>query len=180
MNAKPIVRTGVVTEFGEVLDESELFDTPGGMEGDLTYVPGFSDMRRAHDLALAEGKTPTPLPVNLRWVRRQNSKGQPDTKRQVLVGNQGYTTVSAEEVGKQDWLTAFPPGSHALPDGGIGNADWVLMVADAKTAARNAVRKRVRMLERSTGSLPAALEEAGLRVPGANPEVTRELAPERR
>ena len=177
---KPIVRTGIETEFGEVLDAKEVLEAPGGAGGDLTFVPGFGDMRRAADLARAKGEKPAPLPVNLRWVRRTKLTGAPDNTRQVVMQNQGYQPVSADLVGKEDWITAMPAGSTRLPDGTVGNSDWVLMVADQKTAARNAARKTVKFLEQNTANLPQALEQAGLRVPGANPEVSTELAPERR
>jgi hypothetical protein len=177
---KPIVRTGILTEFGMVTDEKDLFNDPTGASGDLTYVPGFSDMRREHDLAKARGETPTPLPVNLRWVRRTRLTGQPDNTRLIQVGNQGYKPVSAEQVGKEAWIKAMPPGSDKLPDGTVGNLDWVLMVTDGKRAAKNAASKTVKFLEQNTASLPQALEQAGLRVPGSNPEVSTELAGPRR
>lgn len=185
-NAKPIVRTGVVTDFGTVTDATEIGQGPTGAQGDLTYIPGWSEMRREHDLAKSRGETPPPLPVNPRWVRRTRMDGKPDNARQISVGNQGYMPVIASDVldedgkAKYEWITGMPPGSSILPDGTIGNADWVLMVADQKTAARNAARKTVKFLEQNTASLPQALEQAGLKVPGADPELTKELAPARR
>ena len=59
-----------------------LYYTASGMDRDVTYVPGFSELRYARDAAILEvmrGKrrpqeVPT-LPVNFRWARCQNKKG---------------------------------------------------------------------------------------------------------
>jgi hypothetical protein len=52
------------------------------MDADLTYVPGFSELRLARDKAIVEvmqgrrraNEVPS-LPMNFRWARFQNKKG---------------------------------------------------------------------------------------------------------
>lgn len=176
MTVKPLIPTGIMTEFGMVQDDpTTLFDEQGA-QGDLTYVPGFSDMRRARDRAIAEGKSPTPLPVNLRWVRRTRANGKVTNERTVRVANRGYVPVKATDVGKVPWLTAMPAGATKLADGSIGSEDMVLMVCDGPRAGRNAAQKTLKWLEFNTDSRDAALAKAASAIPtqGTNPEVTTE------
>lgn len=172
---RPLVPTGIMTEFGELKDDpATLFDAVG-MNGDVTYVPGISDLRRAHDLAKARGETPTPLPVNVRWVRRTRVSGEPTNDRMVKVGRDGYRPVMWTEVGTKDWIKSAPAGASKLPDGGIGMLDMQLMVQDAQSAARSAVRKQLKWTELVTASKDEALRAAGARVRGSNPEVETDL-----
>lgn len=147
---RPLVDTTIRTEFGDVLDSPEFYDV-GGADRDLTYVPGFSDMRRNRDLelaAVASGKKDrrdadlSPLPVNLRWTRTHTIKGAPDGRKQIASGNLGYKAVNKSDIGKQPWLTALPPGATVDADGTIRKGDTVLMVTDAKTAGRNVARRQ--------------------------------------
>jgi len=45
---RPLVPTAIRTEFGEVLEDASFYQIQGR---DLTYVPGYSNLRRARDLA---------------------------------------------------------------------------------------------------------------------------------
>lgn len=146
---RPLVDTHIRTEFGDVL-EDVAFNDVAGADRDLTYVPGFSDMRRTKDLELADvaaGKLPrheakrAPLPVNLHWTRTTKPSGAPDGAKQIAAGNGGYKAVHKDQIGKVPWLTAAPPGVTFDPDGSIRKGDVILMVADDKTAARNSARK---------------------------------------
>ena len=89
MAQRPLVPTTIRTEFGDVLDDPSFYDI-GGADRDLTYVPGFSDMRRARDLGLAAIASGAklkhevdlkPLPVNLHWTRTTTIKGAPDGRK---------------------------------------------------------------------------------------------------
>jgi len=147
---RPLVPTTIRTEFGDVLDSAEFYDV-GGADRDLTFVPGFSDMRRARDLELAgvaagkiqrhEAKV-DPLPVNLRWTRTHTVKGAPDGRKQIASGNLGYKAVNKSQIGKEPWLTALPPGATVDADGTIRKGDTILMVTDGKTAGRNVARRQ--------------------------------------
>lgn len=143
---RPLVETRIRTEFGDVLDDPSFYDVSGA-DRDLTFVPGFSDMRRARDLAQAEvaaGKIARheakidPLPVNLYWVRTVKPSGAPDSTKQLDAGLAGYKVVHKDEIGKHEWLKSAPPGCTFDADGSIRKGDVVLMVVDGKRAARNA------------------------------------------
>lgn len=150
MAKRPVVATGIRTEFGDVQEDASFYDV-GGADRDLTYVPGFSDMRRARDLgiaAVASGLKDKrdvdikPLPVNLRWTRVTSPKGSPDGAKQMSTENLGYKAVNQAQIGKSDWLTKLPPGAVVNADGSIQKGDTILMVTDGKTAARNSARKQ--------------------------------------
>ena len=150
MAKRPLVESAIRTEFGDVLEDAAFYDA-SSVDRDLSYVPGFSEMRRAHDLVLAEiaqGKRdkkdrPDALPVNCRWVRTHSpASQQPDAQKQIGSGNLGYKVVNKTQVG-EPWLREIPPGSTVGADGSIRKGDTVLMVTDGKNAARNAARKTI-------------------------------------
>ena len=158
MTPKPIVATAPLTEFGDVAESLEQIVSPNGVEYDKTYVPGFSDLRITRDQVVAEvkaghravGDIPN-LPMNLRWGRCA-TKEKTDNTKLFSHGNNGYRLVNEKEVGSE-WLKALPGGSTVQPDGSIRNGDVVLMVADGKTAARNAARKMAETERRMTGAV---------------------------
>ena len=184
MAKRPLVSTTIRTEFGDVLDDPSFYDVSGA-DRDLTYVPGFSDMRRARDLelaAVASGKKGkheaklTPLPVNARWVRKTTPKGAPDGRKQMSSGNLGYRVVSKDQIGKTDWLTALPPGATIELDGSIAKGDCILMVADGKTAARNAARKAAltQRMTNEAGAAAGGLLAVASRKEGVDPYIRKE------
>lgn len=145
---RPLVATGVMTPFGELLDDPEnpVDQTHGP---DITWTPGFSEMRVARDTAIAEvaqgrrsAKDVPTLPVNVRLVRRAHPSGAPDGVKQMQSSNNGYRYVTKADVG-QPWFKELPAGSTVLADGNITKGDCVYMVADAQVAARNTVRKEL-------------------------------------
>jgi len=185
MTQRPLVDTTVRTEFGDVLESAEFYDVSGA-DRDLTYVPGFSDMRRARDLelaAVAAGKKDRrdakidPLPVNCRWTRCTTVRGEPDARKQIGAGNLGYVLVTKKDIG-QPWLKELPPGATIAADGSLHKGDTVLMVATGQRAARNAAGKAayVRRLnaEVDTSRMRGDLHDVGTRVHGADPYVRQE------
>src|SRR5438045_5913951 len=91
---RPIVETRVLTEFGEVYEDANFWAAQVGT--DHSYVPGYSDMRRARDNEIAKIQTHfgatrgsdsqeasrtaalrkvTPLPVRLQWTRSMRVSG---------------------------------------------------------------------------------------------------------
>ena len=177
-NLKPLVATAIRTEFGEVIEDAAFYENA---HRDLTYVPGYSDLRRARDKKLGEisqGKLPKhtkvdTLPVRLQWVRTAKASGAPDSYKQVQFGTDGYREVTQADVG-QEWLTAVPAGAQVGPGGAIHQGDCVLMVCDAPRAARNAAVVQ-RHTERLTKDAPAAnLMKLGDSARGADPTFTSE------
>lgn len=183
MAKRPLVAATIRTEFGEVLDDASFHDA-GAADRDLTYVPGFSDMRRARDLeiaAVASGAKPAhkanvePLPVNARWVRKTTPRGAPDGAKQIASGNFGYRVTTKDDIG-QPWLTEMPPGAILDADGSIVKGDTVLMVTDGKTAGRNAARKAAQTARVVSEAAAAAggLLSTGARANGVDPYVRKE------
>ena len=175
---RPLVATAIRTEFGEVLEDADFYESA---QRDLTYVPGYSDLRRSRDALLgkiSQGKVPKgtkvpTLPVRLQWVRTAKASGAPDSYKQVQYGTDGYREVTEADVG-QAWLTEMPAGAKVGVGGAIHQGDCVLMVCDAQRAARNAAIVR-RHTERLTKDAPAAnLMKLGEQTRGADPTFTSE------
>lgn len=184
----PLIATQTLSEFGDLLDSAE-FSDPGGYDKDLTYVPGFSELRRQHETQkaayfrgltgqgprLSSDEVPT-LPVNLCWTRMQSKDGQPDNTMTVAKGVEGYRLVTKADVG-QDWLTELPGGAMVQGDGSIRNGDTVLMVTTRERAATNEMRHRLeteRRTDGAHGSFQRAIDEARRASPGLD---VRGLAP---
>jgi len=173
---KPLVPTGIMTEFGALHDDPATLMNEMGMNRDITYVPGFSDLRREADLARAEGRKPEPLPVNLRWVRRTKANGTPTQERVIITKGKQYRPVTKKDLDAgHPWLKAMPPSATYLPDGTIGSADMQLMVCDQEAAKRNAVYKQLKWNESNTASESEAIALASKQVRGSEAEVTREI-----
>ncbi len=181
----PIVISTPPPEFGE-LKESPEFRDMAAMNGDYTYVPGFSELRLARDQAINEvrqgkrraSEVPT-LPMNFRWSRCQNKKGEPDSRKVISAGNRGYVAVTKEQVGDGKLLSALPAGARFNPAGEIQQGDTVLMVAPAERVARNEFRKRAKT-ESATKGAEAGFEAAlqavgGYPSKGAGPFIQKEV-----
>ncbi len=161
---------------------------------DTSFVPGFSELRRARDLKVAEyvnhkcarSDIPT-LPVNMRWGRNQKGSGVPDSTKVFGHSLNGYRMVTKDDLPtqnkdgtvtvKHEWLTAIPPGADIAADGTIRKGDVALMVATKERAAQNAARKAQLTADRVTGmqhgfSAQAASDKAGWK--GADPSASKE------
>jgi hypothetical protein len=177
---RPLVETAIRTEFGDVVEDSSFHDV-GGSDRDLSYVPGFSDMRRARDREVADvtqGRkraTPALLPVNVRWVRAADLRGAPDARKQIGASNLGYRKATKDDIG-EDWLKELPPGAQYDAEGAIRKGDVVLMVASGEQAARNAARKAVATDRMQSDAAAAAggLLDAGGKKEGVDPYVRQE------
>ena len=179
---KPIVATTVMTEFGEVLDDGSFYDAAGA-DGDLTYVPGYSDLRRERDRMVAKvrrgeakaSEVPM-LPVRLHWVRSNRVSGEPDSTKQVQSSNDGYREVTVKDISPDNpWLKDMPPGAHKVAGGAIRKGDVTLMVCEAPRAARNAARVR-QQTDRLNTAAAARLMAEGDRVKGCDPTYESKLA----
>lgn len=165
-----------MTEFGELLDDPESFSAEGNFQPDVTYTPGFSELRiqRDTELALAaQGKMAmkdvTILPANVRLSRRTNKAGAPDQTKLVTAGNNGYRPITKEDVG-QPWFREIPAGATVLPDGSIAKGDTQYMVCDAQRAARNTHRKNMKTLAKLGQSAAYA---PGRNIPGVTVTTTK-------
>lgn len=175
---RPLVNTEPVDEFGAIT-EDEQFDNPETVAGDLTYVPGWSEMRRQRDIQIAEwrnnrrlGKDVMTLPVNVRWGRRMTVGQQPDSVKLQGHANTGYRAVTEKDKG-QSWFTDLPPGSRVMKDGTIVNAagDQVLLVCTAEQARKNRRRKAqaAEAQQETANEGSAALQNLSRQHPGSEP-----------
>lgn len=173
-NVKPLIPTTIRTEFGEVL-ESDAFRDQSGAQGDFTYVPGYSDLRRKRDQELkevAEGKRSdknvSKLPVRLQWVRSVRVNNTPDNRKPVEFGNQKYRNVMKDDMGKA-WFTAMPEGAVVEAGGEIRQGDCTLMVCEADAAARNAASVQLRTNQMLKDTAASQLMRLGDTKPGSDP-----------
>jgi len=181
----PIVFSEPPPEFGE-LKESPEFRDVHTMNSDLTYVPGFSDLKVARDRAIIEvrlgrlraSEVPS-LPYNLRWARCQNKRGDPDSRKVVRAGNRGYKAVTKNDVGEGQLLKELPAGATFNAAGVVQLGDTILMVAPADRVARNEFAKRARTEAATKGAeagFEAALESVGGQPSrGAAPFIKKEV-----
>jgi hypothetical protein len=185
-NPVPLVPSAHLSEFGD-LTSSAAFNAQTGQDRDHSYVPGFSDMKRARESKVAafhQGKATMAevraldLPVNLRWARNQTKKGEPDNSKAFGHSRNGYRMATKKDVGSV-WLKELPAGAQYNADGAIRNGDCVLMVCDAQAAAQNVHRKALDTQTRLTGTT-AAYENsiqklaAEVKVTGVDPSITKD------
>lgn len=181
----PIVISEPPAEFGELKDSPEFYDKMG-MNQDLTYVPKFSELRYARDKAISEmmqgrrrpSEVPT-MPFNFRWVRCQNKKGEPDTRKAVLAGNRGYVAVTKDQIGEGKLLPELPAGAAINANGYVQQGDTILTWTTAERAARNERMKRARTeaavkgVEQGFG--PALEAAGGAPAVGAQPYIQKDV-----
>lgn len=163
---KSLIEAATENEYG--IDPSTIdmegVDISGGR--DVTYVPGYSDMRRERDEAIhdvvngdRDPATVPKMPVYLRWVRAFSAKKQEtDGTKPFSAEMNGFRSVKEEDIGNP-WLTEMPPGARVLPDGSIAQGDTILFVATAEAAARNSKRNRM-MVETQLDAIGAGIMKA--------------------
>lgn len=182
---KQLIDANQITEFGGVELSAE-FIAEGMAQRDYLYVPGGSDARYNRDKDLSrlyrgeiKGNEVRVLQHNVRWFRTVKGAGtDPDNTRVVHAKNQGYRPATNADLG-QPWLTEMPPGGMLAPDGTIKTAggDLALFVADQRTAARNAMRKKM-ATEQSVDGMEfktGGLGQVGGRLAGADPFVEKTI-----
>lgn len=177
----PLIPSQALSEWGDLREQAQFYD-PNGMDMDQSYVPGWSEQRREHDLkraAYLKGQASAAevpvLPVNLRWARNQTREGKPDNAKPFVHGRKGYRPVTSEDIGKE-WLKELPLAAQTNADGTIRNGDTILMVCDRESAARNELRKRAETQARLDGSVNAFmqnLQASGTAVRGAEPTIEK-------
>ena len=181
----PLVMVQPPPEFGELQETPEFHDM-NAMNGDVTYVPGFSEQRYARDREINEVVTGNRRPQdvrslthNFRWARCQSKKGEPDSRKVVKAGNRGYQAVTKEMVGEGKLVPTLPAGAVYAADGTVRQGDTQLMVATAARVARNEFNKRARTEASTRGAeagFEAALEAVGGRpIRGAAPFIQKEV-----
>jgi hypothetical protein len=105
-------------------------------EPDLTFVPGYSNVRRQIDAEMGRGQEPTVgLNHRMQWVRVERVNGTPIRTRVMQFKGQRYERATL------DWLQGngydMPPAGELTADGGIRNGDCELFYCSAAQAAQN-------------------------------------------
>ena len=170
---RPLIVSKPVDEFGEVTVELDELDQTN-MAVDMTYVPGWSELKYQRDAALADlaagrctaAEVPS-LPVNVRMVRRAGIGGQSDGSKLMMAFNNGYKPIPKKHIG-QAWFTALPPGAREMEDGSIVNAagDCQYMYCEGPRAALNKRRATERMLAHADNAGLNPVDDDGTPTPG--------------
>ena len=183
----PLVPSLNLSEFGDI-QNTAAFNERAGQDRDLSYVPGFSDLKRAREMKVAAFHHGTAtmtevraldLPVNVRWARNQNRKGEPDNTKSFSHQRSGYRMATKKDVGTA-WLKELPAGASYGVGDCIRNGDTVLMVCDKESAAQNVQRKANITQERLVGAQGAFaqnLAAANVSVKGSDPYITKVDSP---
>lgn len=139
MTRKPVV-TAVDNPFGTFSEE--MMNGDGSAEASPFEIKGYSDVRRARERDIAEGRKPRTINNGRFYLARAvNSKDAPDNRKVAQRKAQGYTVVQWEEAKKlgidlSD--SAFQKGA----DGTVRMSEYVLMHCSAEKAAVNLHRVR--------------------------------------
>lgn len=170
---RPLIVSKPVDEFGEVSADLEELDQTN-MAADMTYVPGWSELKYQRDAALADlaagrataAEVPS-LPVNVRMVRRAGINGAAEGRKTMMAFNNGYKPITKKHIG-QTWFLDMPPGARELEDGSIVNAagDCLYMYCEGPRAALNKRRATERMLAHAENAGLNPVDDDGTPTPG--------------
>lgn len=157
----PLIAAGERALAGEAREQAA-FASPD-IAYDITYVPGYSDKRRAFDGAV-RNKTPKPrLTHRYQWVTVKNAAGAPDGRKTSSFQARGYRPVKQSDLAGLN--IEMPPAAQVDATGHIVLGDTMLFVTSAEVAARNENVLRRATDERSSADATAAdLHQEGSRL----------------
>jgi hypothetical protein len=123
--------------FGDAtLDAQRLDLLPA--EEDNSYVPGYSEQRRANEVLVSKGKDPVPIP-RLQWIPTGTWTGDAAPTRDTMQYYKlGYRFVSKDDLDR--WNFEMPPAAHVAADGTIRREDLGLAAVDWDTHQANAAK----------------------------------------
>ena len=133
---KPLLFGNVKIE-ATALEDIERFEADGF---DNSYVPGYSEQRRANEIRVRDGHKPIPLD-RLYWSRVARVDGSNvDYRDAVGVSRLGYRACTVEDLRDRGW--GMPPGAHVAADGLIRREDTALAIVDYARAEKNRQKQR--------------------------------------
>jgi len=125
-----------------------------------TELPGYSNLFREREKAVARGESPGPLPCRIQLARREGFDGRPDRRRVGHWERQGYKIAKLEDL--QKFGISLEGSAYKVEvDGSITVTDLVMMICDAKNAAKlhgKMVREQADQLAESERKLQQAAE----------------------
>ncbi len=147
----PLVAVGDRDTFGSAKEQAAYQE----FGQDVTYVPGYSDVRRENAAKQVRRERGTPVRARLQWVRAQTSSGKPDGRDIASWQAKGYQFVTKDNIGSLGF-EAPPSGQLDAATGRFLLGDTVLMYCPATVAARNENVLRRATDERSSADASAS------------------------
>lgn len=106
---------------------------------DRSYVPGYSEARRANEWAVRDGKKPIPMD-RLQWIRIGHTDGREIGDRDMLEwALNGYQFITESELKSRGW--GMPPTAFVDSQGRIRREDLALAFVDEAQARKNVERR---------------------------------------
>ena len=160
MAKDPLISVADRSPFGAAPEAASYFDSGQ----DVTYVGGYSDVRRENANRLRNKERPLPLKYRLQWARAMTPTGKPDGRDLASHRAKGYDFVTKDNIAS---LGFEAPASGQLDPttGRYTCGDTVLMYCTREIAARNENVLRRATEERSTADATgSALQQEGQKV----------------
>ena len=160
---------------GSVRESTNFYEEAGQ---DLTYVPGYSNVRRRMDEDIAKGRVPSDrLTVRMQYVTVQRPNGKPDMQKVSQYRGLGYQFVDFDN--PPEGIT-IPTPAFRTADGHVQVGDAVLMYCDAATARRHESQGRSAIEERTTDEFTSQdLRSAGREVGGVGNDLVESKTQQR-
>ena len=147
----PLIAAGDRDTFGNAREQDAFYATGQ----DVTYVGGYSDIRRENSRRQLRGQKPLPLKARLHWVRNLTPGGKPDARDISSHKALGYQFVTKDNLP----TLGFEAPASAQLDAATGHyilGDTVLMFCPRDLAARNENVLRRATEERSSADATAS------------------------
>jgi hypothetical protein len=110
---------------------------------DLFELPGYSDKRRARELAIRDGKAAPALDYRLQLVVTQDLAGKPDKRQSRLEAANGGVPLTAEAA-KSLGIDLANSAYEVRADGTVGLNEYTVFVRTKEAAAKVLSRKEAR------------------------------------
>ena len=146
----PLIPVGDRDTFGNAREQSDYYLTQ-----DVTFVKGYSDVRKENAARQVRKERPLPLKARLHWARNASPGGKPEAHDIAYHQSIGYQFVTKDNIAT---LGFEPPASGQL-DPTTGRylcGDTVLMFCPRDLAARNENVLRRATEERSSADATAS------------------------
>ena len=152
--AKPLL-FGDATLDADRIEEIRAQDDIGW---DRSYVPGYSETRRANELRVRDGKKPIPQD-RLQWIRLNHTDGKEMGDRDMLGwAMQGYQFITMAELEARGF--GMPPTAYIDTQGRIRREDLALAFVDNTQAQKNKARQEAEKLATQNSKLQAPSSES--------------------